>query len=285
VTPSQLWISFSIAWPAPFTLLGTLANLLLFRRGQRDTPLARKVGLDEIPSSPGCLDAVMTDVRKSYPRRTPVLVTAALCLGLLPSAAPPANPAPGFSAEVSRISPRLERRMIGKSWHRGCPVPIRRLRLIEVSFHGFDGDRHIGKLVAHRDAVSALVRALRSMYRRGFKIRRMHLVDRYGGSDRKSMRADNTSAFNCRRVAGTSTWSQHAYGRAIDINPVENPYVSSSGRVSPRRGRRFADRSRRHKGMIHAGDSTVRAFRRVGWGWGGYWESSKDYQHFSATGT
>jgi hypothetical protein len=226
----------------------------------------------------------MVTERRWGPRQTS-LVAATLALALLTSVAPPASPAPGFSAEVSRISPRLERRMRGISWHRGCPVPIRRLRLIEVSFHGFDGDRQMGKLVAHKDATSALVRALRSTYRKGFKIRRMHLVDRYGGSDRKSMRADNTSAFNCRKVSGTSSWSQHAYGRAIDINPVENPYVSSSGRVSPRKGRRYKDRSRRAKGMIHAGDATVRAFQRVGWGWGGYWQSAKDYQHFSATGT
>lgn len=174
--------------------------------------------------------------------------------------------------------------MTGKSWHRGCPVPIRALRLIRVSYRGFDRDRHIGNLVAHRDAVKALVRALRSMYRHGFKIHKMRLVDRYGGSDRRSMRADNTSAFNCRTVAGTDRWSQHAYGRAIDINPVENPYIASDGSVSPRRGAAYADRSRHAKGMIHAGDATVRVFRRVGWGWGGYWSSSKDYQHFSANG-
>ena len=175
--------------------------------------------------------------------------------------------------------------MTGSSWHRGCPVPIRRLRLIRVSFHGFDGERHMGKLVAHKDAAPALVSALRSMYRNGFKIRRMHLVDRYGANDRRSMRADNTSAFNCRFVAGTSSWSQHAYGRAIDINPVENPYVSSDGSVSPRKGRAYADRSKQEPGMIHSGDATVRAFERVGWGWGGYWQSAKDYQHFSATST
>jgi D-alanyl-D-alanine carboxypeptidase len=99
------------------------------------------------------------------------------------------------------------------------------------------------------------------------------------------MRADVTSVFNCRYVSGTSRWSQHAYGRAIDINPVENPWVGSDGSVSPRRGRPYRDRSQRKKGMIHARDSTVRAFRRSGWGWGGYWSSSKDYMHFSATGT
>ncbi|MGH2735676.1 MAG: M15 family metallopeptidase [Actinomycetota bacterium] len=222
---------------------------------------------------------------RSMRRWLAVVLTVVLAATLLATAAPPARPSSGFSADVSRISDRLARRIKGKSWHKGCPVPIRRLRLIRVSFHGFDGERHIGKLVAHKDAVEALVRAFRSMYRKGFKIRRMYLVDKYGGNDRRSMRADNTSVFNCRYVSGTTTWSQHAYGRAIDINPVENPYVAGDGTVSPRKGRRYADRSRHAKGMIHRRGATVRAFRRAGWGWGGHWQSSKDYQHFSATGT
>jgi hypothetical protein len=129
-----------------------------------------------------------------------------------------------------------------------------------------------------------LVNALRAMYRKDFRIHRMRLIDHYGGGDKRSMRADNTSAFNCRKVSGSTSWSEHAYGRAIDINPVENPYVASDGTVHPRKGRRYADRSRRAKGMVHAGDATVRAFARVGWGWGGSWSSSKDYQHFSASG-
>lgn len=213
-----------------------------------------------------------------------LILTAIVSMTLMGGAAPQEQTSRGFYSDVSRISPRLARWMRGKSWHRGCPVPIRRLRLIRVSYHGFDGDRYIGKLVANKNAVEALVRALRSMYRNDFKIRRMRLVDRYDGNDRRSMRADNTSAFNCRFVSGTTRWSEHAYGKAIDINPVENPYVRSDGTVSPRKGRPYVDRSRRAKGMIHAGDATVRAFRRVGWGWGGYWQSAKDYQHFSASG-
>jgi poly-gamma-glutamate synthesis protein (capsule biosynthesis protein) len=212
-----------------------------------------------------------------------MVVAAALALAVVPAAPSPAEE--GFEAHVSRISPALKQRMTGKSWHKGCPVPIRRLRLIEVSYHGFDKQRHMGRLVAHRDAADALVDALRSMYRHGFKIRKMYLVDRYDANDRRSMRADNTSAFNCRTVAGTDRWSEHAYGRAIDINPVENPYVSSDGSVSPRKGAEYADRSPRRKGMIASGGATVRAFEREGWGWGGYWSSSKDYQHFSASGS
>lgn len=209
------------------------------------------------------------------------LVIAAGSIAVVPS---PGSAADGFSVEVTRISPYLRDRMTGVSWHEGCPVPIRALRLMRISYHGFDGERHIGKLVVHRDAVGAMEHVFRSMWRNDFSIRRMNLVDRFGGSDRRSMSADNTSAFNCRNVAGTNTWSQHAYGRAIDINPVENPYVRSDGSASPAEGSRYADRSHKHKGMIHAGDATTRAFGRQGWGWGGNWSSAKDYQHFSATG-
>ena len=114
----------------------------------------------------------------------------------------------------------------------------------------------------------------------------MELIDRYGADDRRSMAADNTSAFNCRFVAGTNRWSMHAYGLAIDLNPVENPYVSGS-HVSPPAGAPFADRSRDAPGMIHDGDAVVRAFaRRAGWEWLGDGPGSvRDYQHFSADGS
>ena len=108
-------------------------------------------------------------------------------------------------------------------------------------------------------------------------------VERYGGDDHRSMAADNTSAFNCRFVAGTSRWSQHAYGRAIDLNPLENPYVDGS-HVSPAAGMPFADRTRPRPGMVLAGGAVVRLFAAHGWGWGGSWSGARDYQHFSATG-
>src|SRR6266511_4202879 len=129
-----------------------------------------------------------------------------------------------------------------------------------------------------------VVKVFRTMFRARYPIRRMRLVDDYRGDDNSSMAADNASAFNCRRVTGGTAWSEHAYGRAIDVNPVENPYVSSSGKVLPPAGLRYADRSSRARGVIHHGDVVWRAFRSIGWGWGGDWRSFQDYQHFSATG-
>jgi len=162
-------------------------------------------------------------------------------------------------------------------------VHIRDLRLLTVRHWGFGGRVRIGHLVVSRWQARKMLRVMRRLFDKDFPIRRMHLVDRYGASDRRSMNANNTSAFNCRFVAGTTRWSEHAYGRAIDINPVQNPYVSD-GVASPRKGQRFVNRSKRHKGMIHAGDRVVRAFASVGWEWGGYWRPDRDYQHFSSTG-
>lgn len=190
-----------------------------------------------------------------------------------------------FLFEASKIDAQTRERITGSSWHPGCPVGIESLRLIHLRFWGFDSDVHRGKLIVHRDAVSAIRSAMRTMFRNHFRIRRMRLIDDYGADDHRSMDADNTSAFNCREVAGKpGVWSRHAYGRAIDINTIENPYVTPSGYVSPPAGRAYADRSRHAPGMIHSGDATTRAFAAAGWGWAGDWSGTKDYQHFSSTG-
>jgi D-alanyl-D-alanine carboxypeptidase len=216
---------------------------------------------------------------------------ASLSLLALPA---PADPAPlgpsgptvkrGFEGESKRLGHAMRQRMKGSSWHRGCPVGLGKLRLLEVSHWGFDGDAHRGELVIHARVADRIVKVMRSLYRHRFPIRRMKLIDAYGGDDDRSMEADNTSGFNCRFVSGRpGVWSQHAYGRAIDLNPIENPYVSGS-HVSPPAGRPYVDRSRDAKGMIHRGDHVVRAFRRAGWEWGGNWSGISDYQHFSGNG-
>ncbi|HYU59783.1 MAG TPA: M15 family metallopeptidase [Solirubrobacterales bacterium] len=192
---------------------------------------------------------------------------------------------PAFAATISPLDHELRERMKGSSWHHGCPVGLGKLRLLEISYWGFDDRSHHGRLVVQRRVADDVVAAMRSLFEDRYPIRRMVLIDRYGGDDHRSMAADNTSAFNCRFIAGQpGVWSQHAYGRAIDINPVENPYVSAGGSVSPPAGEAFADRSKHEPGMIHDGDSTVRAFADQGWGWGGNWSPEKDYQHFSASG-
>jgi hypothetical protein len=188
-----------------------------------------------------------------------------------------------FRSSISPISPALAERMTGVSWRPGCPVPLDELRLLTLRHWGFDGRVRTGRLVVHRDVARDLVGVFRRLFDARFPIRRMRLVDAYGADDFRSIEADNTSAFNCRPVAGTSRWSEHAYGRAIDVNPLENPYVSG-GRTSHRRSVPYLDRTRRRPGMAVEGGPLVRAFDAVGWGWGGRWSSPVDYQHFSASG-
>ena len=150
---------------------------------------------------------------------------------------------PGFHAKVQPIPPAVRAQMTGVSWRPGCPVPLADLRLLTLTYRGFDGRAHTGQLVANRDAAATLVSVFRRLYAAGFPIRRMRLVDAYGGDDYRSIEADNTSAFNCRAATGSTHWSQHAYGRAIDVNPIENPYVSG-GATSHPASRPYLNRAR-----------------------------------------
>jgi hypothetical protein len=191
-----------------------------------------------------------------------------------------------FHGRAERIDASTRERMTGVSWHRGCPVGLGQLRLLTLTHWGFDGEVHRGRLVVNRDAAAAMLGAMRVLFHLHYPIRQMRLVDSFGADDHRSMAADNTSAFNCRFVAGSGgVWSEHAYGRALDLNPLENPYVTESGYVSPPAGAPYADRSRRAKGLIHRGGPVVDAFAAAGWEWGGNWPWPRDYQHFSATGS
>ncbi len=199
-----------------------------------------------------------------------------------PSSGAPTTQAPQrFAAEVKKVTAAD----LKSSWRKGCPVGPSGLRMIEMTYWGMDGRPHAGgQLVVNAKAADDLVKVFRKLYDQRYPIRKMEPVDRYGSDDWKSIEADNTSAFNCRNATGGSNWSQHAYGLAVDINPCENPYVTSSGYVDHKDCVKFRDRKRRDPGVIHAGDKTVKAFASIGWGWGGEWSGTKDYQHFSSTG-
>ena len=174
--------------------------------------------------------------------------------------------------------------MTGVSWRPGCPVGLGDLRLLTFPHWAFDGRIRTGRLVVHMHVWRQVSRVFHDLYEARFPIRRIVPVDAYGGTDFRSIEADNTSAFNCRYVEGTTRWSNHAYGTAIDVNPIENPYVSG-GRTSHRASRPYVARSARRPGMAYEGGALVRAFDRIGWGWGGRWQSVQDYQHFSASGS
>jgi hypothetical protein len=174
---------------------------------------------------------------------------------------------------------------LGKSWRPGCPVGPKQLRALRVGFWGFDGQRHTGVLVVNVAAVPAIRTAFAAIENANFPIRLMEPVAAYGGNDNRSMAHDNTSAFNCRLAVsnGPKSWSEHAYGEAVDIDPFENPY-KLDGKVLPPAAVAYADRSTHRRGMIFAAGPVVAAFDSVGWGWGGRWSSSPDYQHFSVNG-
>jgi poly-gamma-glutamate synthesis protein (capsule biosynthesis protein) len=206
-------------------------------------------------------------------------VTAAMALAGRAQAADPV-----FHGSISVLTPEQKAEMRGKSWHEGCPVALRDLRRLTLDFWGFGGGLRTGRLIVHETQAWRIKRVFRRLFYAGFRIRRMVPIDAYDANDRRSMEANNTSGFNCRFVSGTTRWSQHAYGKAIDINPIQNPYVSGSF-VSPTAGAPFADRTKQSRGMIHGGNAVVRAFADANWRWGGYWSSYKDYMHFSRTGT
>lgn len=169
------------------------------------------------------------------------------------------------------------------SWRPGCPVPLSDLRLIKLTHWGFDGQPRPGELVVHRESADRVLGAFAALFEARFPVEQVRLIDEFGGDDDRSMAANNTSGFNCRRVAGSRSWSQHAYGRAIDVNPVQNPYVRSGNDVRPPEGRPYVRRDPGVQGLITANGPVVAAFTRIGWAWGGRW-ASPDYQHFSSTG-
>jgi hypothetical protein len=211
----------------------------------------------------------------------------AIALGLLMTliaAAPARAEQPPYRSSIERLDDETKALMKGASWHPGCPVALHELRLVHMRIWGFDHASHAGQFVVKRRWAHDMAKVFRHLYNARFPIRRMRLMDHYGADDDKSMKADNTSAFNCRFVAGTTTWSQHACGRAIDINPVENPFVDGN-HVSPPNGKKYANRALHRRGMIHLHDVVWHAFDNIGWGWGGTWSGAQDYQHFSSTGT
>ena len=195
-----------------------------------------------------------------------------------------------FGASIQPLSPPLQAELNGRFWHPGCPVPLAQLRVLTVTDWGFDGRVHTGQLVVNQDAATPLSRVFRRLYDLHFPIRHMRLADVYGPSSSQPADGDVSGSFECRQAVpspcsggtGTGSWSEHAYGEAVDLNTIENPYVGC-GRSRERSSLPYLDRSRLRPGMVTP--AVVAAFRSIGWGWGGNWTgSTKDYMHFSKSG-
>lgn len=201
-----------------------------------------------------------------------------------PSTTKAAAPATSTATAFSGVAVRVTAADLPSSWRPGCPVAPSDLRRLELSYWGFDDRPHAGALVVNAAQADTVIGVFKRLYDKRFPIRRMEPIDVYGGSDDASIAADNTAGFNCRTAvaSGPPTWSQHAFGLAIDVNPVENPYILE-GDVLPPAGREFVDRRNVRPGMAVRGGELVAAFADAGWSWGGVW-ANPDYQHFSAAG-
>jgi hypothetical protein len=196
-----------------------------------------------------------------------------------------------FHASITRVPPSVRTEVKQQGfWHRNCPVGFSDLRLLTVSYRGFDRRSHTGRLIVNRAAAVRLRRAFHKLYRLRFPVHHMALADMYGPRRERPRDGDVTGAFDCRQAVpspctggrGTGSWSMHAYGLAVDVNPVENPYVGCGQSRDPS-ARPYLNRSRHRRGMVTR--RAVGAFRSIGWGWGGAWTgNTKDYMHFSSTG-
>jgi len=189
---------------------------------------------------------------------------------------------------ISALSSTLKQQMIkGDSYKEECPVALKDLRHLHLKYLSFEGKTLVGEMIVHKDVAVEVVNIFNELYRINYPIHAMELISEYKGSDWKSIEADNTSAFNCRHATGSKKWSKHSYGKAIDINPIENPYISKNGHISHKASEKY--RKRIHQKNIYPenwalllkNDQATQIFKKYGWTWGGDWSSVKDYQHFS----
>ena len=190
---------------------------------------------------------------------------------------------PPFRSSIAPLSEAVRSEMLGVTWREGCPVGLDALSALEVSHWGLDGAVHIGRLVVATPHAPAIVGVFERLFAGRFPVQSVRPAREFGGDDDAMMRVNNTSAFNCRPVAGGRRYSDHSFGHALDLNPLINPYVRGD-KVDPPQGRAYLSRDPAVPGLVVDPGPAVAAFAEAGWKWGGHWSSAQDYQHFSATG-
>lgn len=185
-----------------------------------------------------------------------------------------------FNGSIHPIPAPILEQMLHSTWHPDCPVAIQDLAYLELDHWGFDHRIHTGALIVNRQLATEVVEIFKILFEHHFLIERMELIENFQGNDLLSMEANNTSAFNCRDVFGEpGVFSQHSYGRAIDINPLINPFVYGH-EITPQQGAFYANRSQPSPGKIVKNDIVYRTFAQFGWDWAGEWYDVQDYQHF-----
>jgi hypothetical protein len=214
-----------------------------------------------------------------------------------PSPEPVAEPVTersGFKGKIDPLPAGLAAQMRGTTWSRGCPVPLEGLRILHFNYWGFGGNIQRGPMVVNASAADDVLWVFHQLFDARFPIKHVGLSTPFHPKSfaehrRITSHRSVTASFNCRPVVTAlgpaDTFSQHSYGLAIDLNPLQNPYVTSDGFVRNRAAERYLDRSRNLEGMIHEGDVVFRSFAAIGWSWGGNWSGDKDYMHFSRSGT
>ena len=193
----------------------------------------------------------------------------------------PRPPSKEFAASIEPVPDEVAAR---STWEAACPVTLDELRYVRVAFWGFDGLHHTGELLVHRDVAEQIVQVFARLHDARFPVEEMRITRRDELDAHPTGDGNNTGSFVCRPTVGSSSWSQHAYGLALDLNPFHNP-LDRDDIVIPELASAYLDRTDVRPGMILAGDAVTQAFAEIGWGWGGDWSSSKDWMHFSQSGT
>ncbi|WP_209020436.1 M15 family metallopeptidase [Nocardioides sp. 1609] len=186
-----------------------------------------------------------------------------------------------WRSRIGPVTPAIARRL---TWTSSCPVALADLRHVTVSFRGYDGAAHTGELVVAATEADAVASVFRALYAADFPIEEMRIPEPAELDLPPTGDGNNTAAYVCRPTTGQSSgFSAHAYGLAIDVNPFVNPYEKGD-LVLPELASSYLDRARERPGMVLRDGLVVREFARIGWSWGGDFQSLKDYQHFTATG-
>lgn len=278
-------------------LIALLMALCLLWIGCREPVEPAEEPSEPIPGTPAAI-TVVVDAPVTQPPASPIPTPTEP-----PTIAPTATPEPTPTPHPFRIDPvtthaksedfwycplneAMQSRIIGSTFPldpKDAPISIDDLRYVSLLYVDFEGETHTGEMVVHRKVADDVLDIFYELYAAEYPLASVKLLDDFGEpfDDNVSMAANNTSAFCCRRVTGKKKFSLHAYGVAIDVNPVQNPYIRPDKTVAPPNAARYRDRSLGEPGMIDENDLCYKLFTAHGWSWGGHFKGEKDYQHFS----
>ena len=239
----------------------------------------------EAPTGAPRTSSAPTSVTTGGPSTSPEVASPA-------PTAPPTSPEPDRSRFAGRSIPlpaRIAQDMTGVTWDPGCPVALEDLRLLRFNYLGLDGETHRGPMVVHTSVAKDVLWVFGKLWDAGFPLKHVALARRWRPDGPVDTTRSVTASFNCRPALNpdgtpSGSWSEHAYGLAIDVNPLQNPYVAPDGSVRRPAAEAYVDRTQDLLGMIHPGDVVVSSFAVIGWEWGGNWSGKKDYMHFSLRG-